>query len=45
MSGDAWDAHRGLECVAKPFRSAELVARISRVLNANTRPERSISAA
>jgi len=45
MSGDAWGAHRGLECVAKPFRSAELVERISRVLNGNTRPERSISAA
>jgi two-component system cell cycle sensor histidine kinase/response regulator CckA len=45
MSGDAWGAHRGLECVTKPFRSAELVERISRVLNGNTRPERSISAA
>ena len=45
MSGDAWGAYRGLECVAKPFRSAELVERVSRVLNANTRLERAVPAA
>lgn len=37
MSGDAWGAYRGLECVAKPFLAAELVEMVSRVLNANTR--------
>ena len=36
MSGDTWSADRGWGCVAKPFRSAELVERVSRVLNANT---------
>jgi two-component system cell cycle sensor histidine kinase/response regulator CckA len=35
MSGGAWSPFRGLECVAKPFRSAELVERVSRVLNRN----------
>jgi hypothetical protein len=34
--GDAWRTYRGLECVAKPFESAELVERVSRMLNANT---------
>jgi DNA-binding response OmpR family regulator len=45
MSGDAWGAYRGLDCVAKPFRCAELVERVSRVLNANTRLERAAPAA
>jgi DNA-binding response OmpR family regulator len=33
MSGDDWSAHQGLECVAKPFRPAELIAKVNRVLN------------
>jgi CheY-like chemotaxis protein len=37
MSGDTCSADRGFGCVAKPFRPAELVERVSRVLNANTR--------
>ena len=45
MSGDAWGAYRGLECVAKPFRPAELVERVSRVLNANADSVRAASAA
>src|SRR5271154_7038916 len=32
MSGDAWAAYRGLECLAKPFRSAELLDKVSRAL-------------
>ena len=36
MSGDAWSADRGFGCVAKPFRSADLVERVSRVLNASS---------
>jgi len=39
MSGDTWSADRGFGCVAKPFRPAELVERVSRVLNANTHVE------
>ncbi len=34
MSGDDWSAHQGLECVAKPFLPAELLAKVNRVLNA-----------
>ncbi len=34
MSGDDWSAHQGLECVAKPFLPAELIAKVDRVLNA-----------
>jgi len=45
MSGDAWSADRGFGCIAKPFLSAELVERVCRVLNANTRQEKSASAA
>jgi FixJ family two-component response regulator len=45
MSGDAWVADRGLECISKPFRSAELLARVSRVLKANARSETTASAA
>lgn len=36
MSGDSWNADRGFGCLAKPFRPAELVERVSRALNANT---------
>jgi len=45
MSGDDWTAYRGLECVAKPFMPAELVEKVTRVLNASARSERSTSAA
>jgi DNA-binding response OmpR family regulator len=45
MSGNAWGAYRGLECVAKPFRSAELVARVSHMLKAKARAETAVSAA
>jgi two-component system cell cycle sensor histidine kinase/response regulator CckA len=34
MSGDVWGADRGFGCVVKPFKSAELVARVNRVLDA-----------
>ena len=36
MSREAWRAYRGLECLAKPLRPAELVERVSRALNADT---------
>jgi CheY-like chemotaxis protein len=45
MSGDSWGAYRGLECISKPFRSTELVEKISRVLSANTHSERTAPAA
>jgi DNA-binding response OmpR family regulator len=45
LSGDGWCGYRGLECIAKPFHSTELVERVSRVLNANTHPKRPASAA
>jgi DNA-binding response OmpR family regulator len=45
MSGDTWSADCGVGCVAKPFRPAELVERVSRVLNANTHVERRAPAA
>lgn len=45
MSGSAWCAYRGLECVAKPFRSSELVERVGRVLCASSRTERTAPAA
>jgi DNA-binding response OmpR family regulator len=45
MSGDAWSAFRGLECVEKPFRSDELVERVSRVLNPNIHSQRPAPAA
>jgi len=32
MSGDAWTGYRGLECIAKPFPPAELIARVGRML-------------
>ena len=34
MSGDAGSADRGFGCVVKPFKSAELVARVNQVLDA-----------
>ena len=45
MSGDAGCDYRGLECLAKPFRPAELIEIVSRMVNANTHSERSTSAA
>lgn len=45
MSGDSWGAFRGLECVPKPFRSDELVGRVSQVLNTNMHSERTSPAA
>ncbi len=45
MSGDAERTHRGSGYVAKPFRSAELLERVSRMLDANTRSERTAPAA
>jgi CheY-like chemotaxis protein len=45
MSGDAGCDHRGLECLAKPFRPAELIEIVSRVVNANTHSESAASAA
>ncbi len=39
MTGGFWLPKRGLECIAKPFRSAELVDRVRRVLNTNTHSE------
>jgi CheY-like chemotaxis protein len=40
MSGDAWSAFRGLECVAKPFRPAELLDGVDRALNGTAHSER-----
>jgi DNA-binding response OmpR family regulator len=42
MSGSGYP---GLECIAKPFRSVELLDRISRALNANAHPVRTAPAA
>jgi two-component system cell cycle sensor histidine kinase/response regulator CckA len=36
MSGDARGADRGFGCVVKPFKSAELVARVNQALDAKT---------
>ena len=33
MSGDAGCDYRGFECVAKPFRSGELLDKVTQVLN------------
>lgn len=45
MSGDARSAHRGLECLAKPFRPDELIEVVNRAVYANARPERAASVA
>jgi two-component system cell cycle sensor histidine kinase/response regulator CckA len=45
MSGNAWGAHHGLESIAKPFRPAELLDRVSRVLNARANLDGIVSAA
>jgi len=44
MSGVTWCADRGFGCVAK-LRSAELVERVRRVLDANTHAETRVPAA
>jgi len=40
MSGDASGVFQGLKCIEKPFVSAELVEKVSRVLNSNYHAER-----
>jgi DNA-binding response OmpR family regulator len=40
MSGDPDCAFRGLECLAKPFRSVELLERLNGLLSGNSRSER-----
>ena len=45
MSGDPWGAHRGLECVAKPFQPSELLEKVNQVLNGNAHSARKVSAA
>jgi CheY-like chemotaxis protein len=45
MTGGPWRTYPGSECIAKPFRSAELVARVSRMLNAIKHSERVAPAA
>jgi two-component system, cell cycle sensor histidine kinase and response regulator CckA len=36
MSAEAWGTYRGLNCIAKPFGSAELVEMAGQALNAST---------
>jgi CheY-like chemotaxis protein len=45
MSGQAGCDHPGLECVAKPFRPAELIETVSRMLYAPAQLKTTISAA
>jgi two-component system cell cycle sensor histidine kinase/response regulator CckA len=45
MSGDAQSDYRGLQCVEKPFRPAELIETVNRVLNAKPGSARTASAA
>ena len=45
MSGSARFDYRGLECLAKPFRPAELIEIVSRVVNRNPHSARAASAA
>jgi CheY-like chemotaxis protein len=45
MSGDAGCDYGGLECVVKPFRPAQLIEAVSRILNAKADSERAASAA
>jgi CheY-like chemotaxis protein len=45
MSGDARCDYGGLECLVKPFRPAELMEAVSRLLNAKAHAERAASAA
>jgi two-component system cell cycle sensor histidine kinase/response regulator CckA len=45
MSGDAWNASRGLGCVAKPFTAVELVDRVHQGLEAWRKRQRHNSSA
>jgi CheY-like chemotaxis protein len=45
MSGDTWRFHRGLQCLAKPFRPDELIEMVNRVLYPDARPQIRASAA
>jgi CheY-like chemotaxis protein len=45
MSGDAGSDYGGLECVVKPFRPAQLIEAVSRILNAKAHSESAASAA
>jgi two-component system cell cycle sensor histidine kinase/response regulator CckA len=45
MSGDAWSAYRGLECIAKPFRPDELIVMVGRALSAKTQSIGSLAGA
>jgi len=45
MSGEDCSAYPGFECLAKPFRPAELLDKVSRVLNTTPRSKRATSAA
>jgi two-component system cell cycle sensor histidine kinase/response regulator CckA len=45
MSGGAWSSYRGLQCIAKPFRSVELLDSVRRVLHADTPLKRTVAAA
>jgi CheY-like chemotaxis protein len=45
MSGNACGAYRGLECVPKPFRPAELLERVNRALHGSIPSERLAPAA
>src|ERR1700685_497092 len=45
MTGGAWRSNRGLECIAKPFRSVELIEKVSRVLHPNRHAETTVPAA
>jgi len=40
MSGEAWNASRGLGCVVKPFTAAELVSRVQEGLDPSRKQER-----
>jgi len=45
MSGDTWNASRGLGCVAKPFTAVELVSRVHEGLAAWRNRQKSASSA
>ena len=45
MSGELGCDYGGLECVVKPFRAAELIEVVSKMLNAKAHSERAASAA
>ena len=45
MSGSAWSAYRGLGCLAKPFRPAELIERVACMVSAGAHSATTASAA